>query len=120
MSLEKRFPGAQGKGARFSLALAALFLLSACGGSTGPVDGNPPDGDPPDGGGPPGGPTRGFRMGFTPFPYAATAEAIDDVSAQLWANGDVIAHHPMAESRGRRPGRGRPTIRPWRRSSRTG
>lgn len=93
MSLGKGFQGAQSTGARSSLALAALFLLSACGGSTGPVDGSPPDGNPPDGGGPAGGPTRGFRMGFTPFPYAATAEAIDDVYAKLQANGDVIAHH---------------------------
>lgn len=36
---------------------------------------------------------RSFRMGFTPFPWDATAEALDDTYARLEAHSDIIAHH---------------------------
>ncbi len=32
-------------------------------------------------------------MGFTPWPYAATAEAVNDTYAKINTNGDIIAHH---------------------------
>jgi len=36
---------------------------------------------------------RSFYMGFTPWPYAATSEAIDNVYSFINAEGDLIAHH---------------------------
>jgi hypothetical protein len=36
---------------------------------------------------------RSFYMGFTPWPYAATIEAVDNVYAFINTNGDLIAHH---------------------------
>ncbi|MBC87410.1 MAG: hypothetical protein CL677_09565 [Bdellovibrionaceae bacterium] len=37
-------------------------------------------------------PTRSFKMGFTPWPYAATVEAVDTTYEFLEDNGDLIAH----------------------------
>ncbi len=37
--------------------------------------------------------TRSFRMGFTPWPYAATQAAVDDTYAKINASGDIVAHH---------------------------
>ncbi len=64
------------------LFLVALLLV-ACG--------NPPE--PP---ALPIAPTveaRGFRMGFTPWPYAASVAAVADVYAKITAHGDMISHH---------------------------
>ena len=36
---------------------------------------------------------RSFYMGFTPWPYAATQAAIDDVYEKIQNHGDIIAHH---------------------------
>ncbi len=59
----------------FFLSLPLLF--AACGGDSGGVN---PTG-------------RSFAMGFTPWPYAATADAVNDTYAKINANGDIIAHH---------------------------
>ncbi len=37
--------------------------------------------------------SRSFYMGFTPWPYAATLEAIEDVYDFINSEGDIIAHH---------------------------
>ena len=37
--------------------------------------------------------TRAFRMGFTPFPYDITAEAVADTREFLRENADIIAFH---------------------------
>ena len=37
--------------------------------------------------------TRSFYMGFTPWPYAATPEAIDNVYSFINTEGDMVAHH---------------------------
>ena len=39
------------------------------------------------------GATRSFYMGFTPWPYAATVQAVTDVYAFINAEGDLVAHH---------------------------
>jgi hypothetical protein len=38
-------------------------------------------------------PTRTFYMGFTPLPYAASLDAVNDTYAKIAANGDIINHH---------------------------
>ena len=38
---------------------------------------------------------RSFYMGFTPWPYAATVEAMDTTYRGIQENGDLIAHHLM-------------------------
>ncbi len=40
-------------------------------------------------------PQRSYYMGFTPWPYAATTAAVDDVYAKIQADGDIVAHHVM-------------------------
>jgi hypothetical protein len=37
--------------------------------------------------------TRSFYMGFTPFPYALSATASNDVYEKLKADGDIVNHH---------------------------
>ena len=37
--------------------------------------------------------TRSFALGFTPWPYDATLEAINFVNNEIVSNGDIIAHH---------------------------
>lgn len=61
------------------LPLLALFLVLGC---------NTTDDN---GGGENG--TRNFNMGFTPFPYAATSQAQQDVYDGLQQDADLIAHH---------------------------
>lgn len=39
--------------------------------------------------------TRRFRMGFTPWPYAATIEAVEGTFEQIQQNGDIVAFHLM-------------------------
>jgi len=38
-------------------------------------------------------PTRSFKMGFTPWPYAATLDAVNDIYTFIDDSGDLIAHH---------------------------
>ncbi|MFQ5690352.1 MAG: hypothetical protein ACE5HQ_08785 [Gemmatimonadota bacterium] len=76
--------GARRVGGLLALAagIAGIAGTWACGGSTGPGDSAR---------GPV--PTRSFRMGFTPFPYAATPQAANDLYQKVRDNGDMIAHH---------------------------
>ena len=37
--------------------------------------------------------TRSFALGFTPWPYDATLEAINFVNDEIVSRGDIIAHH---------------------------
>lgn len=37
--------------------------------------------------------TRSFYMGFTPWPYAATTQALADVYSFINSEGDLVAHH---------------------------
>ena len=37
--------------------------------------------------------TRNFLMGFTPWPYDATQEAVDWTYATIFSQGDIISHH---------------------------
>lgn len=66
------------------VALGLLPLLASCSSASGP------DPEPDD---PVSGEARSFRMGFTPWPYAATAAAVEDVYGKILSDGDVIAHH---------------------------
>lgn len=87
-----RVEGAGGlpRGSR-ALACAALVVagaaIPACS-TSGPAEPGPPPPPPP-----PVEATRAFAMGFTPWPYEATASAQTDVYAKLLANGDFVAHH---------------------------
>ena len=38
-------------------------------------------------------PTRSFTMGFTPWPYAATTDAVNDIYSFIDSSADMIAHH---------------------------
>lgn len=71
-----RRAGEVGRGV-LTAALAALII--ACGGgsdsSFAPAD------------------SRSFVMGFTPFPHAGTADAVDAAYAVIATDGDLIAHH---------------------------
>lgn len=39
--------------------------------------------------------TRSFYMGFTPWPYAATVEAVNDTYSKINLYGDIVDHHFM-------------------------
>lgn len=39
--------------------------------------------------------TRGFAMGFTPWPYDANQAALDDTYTRIQTHGDIVAHHIM-------------------------
>ncbi len=56
-----------------------LVLLASCGGGGGGGSGDPP--------------TRPFAMGFTPFPYAVSLQAVDDTWDALGRDADLVAHH---------------------------
>ena len=52
--------------------------------------------------------SRSFYMGFTPFPWDATAEAVNATNEFVAENGDIIAHHfdagvPWSEALDDRP-----------------
>ncbi|HVE41641.1 MAG TPA: hypothetical protein VNM14_17245 [Planctomycetota bacterium] len=58
--------------------LALSLLIPACGGGGGdpaPVE------------------TRSFAMGFTPFPYARTLQAVQDTWAVIGSDGDLVTFH---------------------------
>ena len=59
-----------------------LGMLQACGGGS---SGAAPPPVPVE--------TRGFELGFTPWPYDATSEAVSFVYAEAASRGDFIAHH---------------------------
>ncbi|MBV1908260.1 MAG: hypothetical protein KUG78_03005 [Kangiellaceae bacterium] len=66
------------------LAGMLTLLFIGCGGST--TDEPVVITDPPD-------PTRSFKMGFTPWLYEASQEAIDVTYSRLITHGDIIKHH---------------------------
>lgn len=78
--MKYRFP-------RLSFLLTACLLLSACG-SESTTSAPPPDPKPAT-------ETRGFYMGFTPWPYDATLEAIDTTYRKTQQHGDIIDHQLM-------------------------
>lgn len=64
-----------------SLLIAGLILLlTACGGSSGGT--NESNGE-----------TRPFRMGFTPWPYDDSVDAVNFIYSQIFTHGDIVAHH---------------------------
>lgn len=71
---------------RLVVATGFMGLLSACGGSSGGVS---PQSPPP----PPVQETRSYELGFTPWPYDATVDAVNFVYSEAAMRGDFIAHH---------------------------
>lgn len=70
------------KGYTFKVTLfLGILLLSSCGGSsstgTAPVD------------------TRSFYMGFTPWPYDATSNAVNITYQKIQQDGDIVHHQIM-------------------------
>jgi hypothetical protein len=63
----------------------SLGLLAACGGSSGGGSAPPPP--------PPTQDTRTYELGFTPWPYDATVNAVNFVYSEVALRGDFIAHH---------------------------
>jgi hypothetical protein len=70
---------------RRSTLLAALVALAMAVGVVGPPWAAEPPTDPPAG--------RGFAMGFTPFPWDMTLEAVRGTDEFIAKEGDLIAHH---------------------------
>ena len=66
------------------IILWAMLVIVACSGGSG-GDGDKNGGNPAS--------TRSFHLGFTPFPYDISQDAIDYVYARLAANADIVAHH---------------------------
>ncbi len=64
------------------LLLILAGLLQACGGGS---SGTAPPPAPTE--------TRSFELGFTPWPYDATANAVNFVYSEVALRGDFIAHH---------------------------
>ena len=62
------------------LLTASGLFLSGCGGSGSSDDPAPAA-------------TRPFYMGFTPWPYDATSNAVNDTYTKIQDNGDMVAHH---------------------------
>ncbi len=69
--------------AKMLLLLAIAGLVQACGG------GGSSSSEPP----PAPIVTRSFELGFTPWPYDATANAVNFVYSEVALRGDFIAHH---------------------------
>ena len=66
------------------LSHGALIVLATLGSHSHPAA------DPP---APADGATRPFYMGFTPFPYDMTADAVSATNRFVRENGDLVAHH---------------------------
>lgn len=64
---------------KITLLILSALVLSACGGSGGSGSSDPS--------------TRSFKMGFTPWPYAATVDAVNDIYTFIDNSADMIAHH---------------------------
>lgn len=59
-----------------------------------PTTGDPTTGDPTTGDWTTGGPaTRGFRLGFSPWPWDATVEAVEWTWDNIVAHGDLVSMH---------------------------
>lgn len=71
------------------LLMAVLVLFAGCSGSTKESPVPEPDEPLPE----VDVQTRSFALGFTPWPYDATLEAINFVNNEIVSNGDIIAHH---------------------------
>jgi len=63
------------------LFITVLFFITACSGSSGEKVPEPEQ------------QTRGFALGFTPWPYDASTEAVNFVYSEIISRGDIIAHH---------------------------
>jgi hypothetical protein len=61
------------------LLIVLAFILPACGGGSN--------------GGSTELPTRSFKMGFTPWPYAASLDAVNNIYSFIDNSADMIAHH---------------------------
>lgn len=61
------------------------IVLSACDSGGGDGDAAPLP--------PPSGEPRGFYMGFTPWPYDSTLDALNTTYSLIQDNGDLVAHH---------------------------
>lgn len=73
--------------ARVHLGLfTAIIFLAACGGENGGDGSGGPDGNAD---------TRPYYLGFTPWPYAATTNAVNDTYDRIQNHGDMVAHHLM-------------------------
>ena len=70
-----------------TLLITVSLLVSACGSDS--------TTSPPASGPTPGSETRSFYMGFTPWPYAGTTEAVNTTYAKIQENGDIIDHQFM-------------------------
>ena len=64
------------------LFILLSIFLTACGGSSG----NNPGAQPAQ-------QTRSYSLGFTPWPYDASVEAVNFVYSEIASRGDIIAHH---------------------------
>ena len=62
------------------LILVVVFILPACSGSGSDNGGSDQ-------------PTRSFKLGFTPWPYAASIDAVNDIYSFIDDSADMIAHH---------------------------
>ncbi|MDZ7784553.1 MAG: hypothetical protein U5K56_16980 [Halioglobus sp.] len=65
----------------------SVSVLHGCSSDSG-GDGNGNADRPPD-----PGPTRGFQMGFTPWPFDSTITALNTTDDLIEENGDLVAHH---------------------------
>ena len=70
---------------RAAATAALLFVLAGCSGPTAAPEPQGPNAPVPSG--------RVFRMGFTPWPYDATPQAVDDVYDKIGRHGDLTVHH---------------------------
>jgi hypothetical protein len=71
--------------------LAVLLVSAACSGEGSPAA--PEETATAAAGTNPDGPARAFAMGFTPFPYAVTQEALRTVDEYLARDGDLVVMH---------------------------
>lgn len=66
--------------------ITAMLLLAGCGGESGNDGSGGPDAATD---------TRPYYLGFTPWPYAATTNAVSDTYNRIQNHGDIVAHHLM-------------------------
>ncbi len=62
--------------------IITISFFAACGGSSDSKSASEPDPQ-----------ARGYALGFTPWPYDASSEAVNFVYAEIISRGDIIAHH---------------------------
>ncbi len=67
------------------LLLVSIFILPACGGGASEPVSPPPTTEK----------TRNFYMGFTPWPYDATTNAVNITYQKIQQHGDIIHHQMM-------------------------